>query len=108
MRWWQGLDRLWRRFRDRKATMVYLVILRGDPLVVAEARGTVTQVSNGWSDVADGIMLVGLNTPIQPFRNFLSRHPGVEVVVLQVARHGWAAFGCDELANWLQAAAALF
>jgi len=88
--------------------MVYLVLLRGEAADVAHARQQLIASSNGWKELGPNVLLVGQpDARPESLRNFLRRQPNVEVAVMQL-NGGWAAGGCDDVADWLRAAVRMF
>lgn len=87
--------------------MVYLIVLRGRPQVVAEMREHVIRVSNGWQDVAPGVLLIGQTSSMEAIRAFLMHTPGIELAIVQL-NGAWTAYGCADIANWLTAAEPVF
>lgn len=84
--------------------MVYVVVLRGTEPAVAPAKQQLIASSNGWKSLGNDVYLVGQEEAHpETLRNFMRRHPGVEVAVMQL-NGSWASGGCQDLANWLRAA----
>ena len=98
--------------------MVYVVVLKGLPVIVTAGVTTCRQISNGFSAVTSpqpGLPL-GLRTEVvviqsehtvEVLRNFLIRSRGLEVLVMQLSG-AWASQGLNEVVQWLQGAQLFF
>ena len=87
--------------------MVYLVVLRGPNVAVSATREQLRRAATGFFPLNDTTFLMGQSAGTEALRNFINRHPDIQVAVMELSG-AWASGGLPELTQWLRNAEGIF